>query len=350
MSLEPGQERELDALMNRSWGVVEEWILASLGESPDCAADKLVADIKALYPSHPSGTDDVPGPLDASVVKLATGEHAAFAIGLHSGARLGTAVIAARSSANTYRIAWRIRDLGMNQRAEEGQLARWRTSSPGFHDGPLDGKIFRAPDNPAGQPRFWIDAVSRPDAGLICPAQISLWRWTEQTAVLEFVSMYEVPGESHLEQRGDVLRVQMSSPLTCFAPCGACDGPHSTWSLRVRDEGVEDLGRVDEIPELSVLHELLARVAGGKDASDLAAPQVVAYVRSVYEDMHAKLGSQGDGDCWVGLIMGDWKVEREGQTSRLDFWADRLFPLTIQFETRTKRLFATEIVEHPERE
>src|SRR4029453_16549094 len=32
MSLEPGQERELDALMNRSWGVVEGGILASLGE------------------------------------------------------------------------------------------------------------------------------------------------------------------------------------------------------------------------------------------------------------------------------------------------------------------------------
>lgn len=343
------QMSELDALMNRSWGVAEEWILTSLGENPDLSVDDIAAEVRALSPPRDPNADDVPGPLDVSVVKLATGEHAAYAIALHSGTRRGTVVIAARASANTYRIAWRIRDV-RTDRPDVGELARWATYGPGFHDGPLDGKILRAPDNSARQPRFWVDAVSRPDAGLIAPAQVSLWRWTGQSAVLEFVSMYDAPGESHLEQRGDVLRVRVSTPLTCFAPCGACDGPHSTWSLRARDDGVDDMGRVDDAPELTALHEMLVRVAAGKDASDLAAPPVTAYFRSQYDDMHAKFGSDGDGDCWVGLLMGDWKVEHSGPTSRLDVWLDRLYPLTIQFETKGKKLFITRIVEHPERQ
>lgn len=349
-NMSPGREGEFDALMDRSWGLAEEWILTYLAEHPDCSASDLARDVSSLAPASRSEFDDVPGPLKAEAISIVTGaSQAVYVIAVHSGSRRSTILIAARSAPDSYRIAWRIRDVPVDERADKGQLGRWRASGPGWHDGPLDGKVLRAPDSSGGQPRFWVDAVSRPDAGLICPAQISLWRWTGRTATLEYVSMYDAPGETHVEQQGNVLRVQINPPLTCFAPCGACDGPHSTWSLRVRDRGIEDLGRIEDVPELQAMHELFQRVAAGKDASSLAAPEVVAYVKFQYADMR-KYGSDGDADCWVGLLSEGWKIDRKGGTSHLDFEVDRLYPLSVEFESRRGRLVVMRIEERPERE
>ncbi|HEX4825888.1 MAG TPA: hypothetical protein VFV19_16430 [Candidatus Polarisedimenticolaceae bacterium] len=346
-NLTPEREDELDALMNRSWSLAEQWLLSYLADHPDSAADELAADLRTLSPPSRSENDDVPGPLDAGAVSLATGS---YAIAIHSGSRRSTIVIAARSAKGDYRIAWRIRTVPLDARAEEGELGRWRTSGPGWHDGPLDGKVILAPKSAGGEARFWVDAVARPDAGLICPAQISLWRWTGKTAVLEYVAMYDAPGQTHVELQGDVLRLRVNTPLACFAPCGACDGPHATWSLRLRDHGVEDLGRVDDDPELHALHELFRRVAAAKDASALAAPAAIAYVKSQFASMRDKYVRDDGEECWVGLIMGEWKVEHHAGKSVLDAHFDRLYPLSVAFETRNGRPFVTGIEEHPERE
>src|SRR5262245_9462462 len=143
-NLTPAGEQELDALMDRSWSLAEEWILAYLADHPDSSADALAADVHTLSPSSRSEYDDVPGPLQAGAISLTSGT---YAIAIHSGSRRSTVLIAARSASGDYRIAWRIRGVPLDKRAEEGELGRWRTSGPGWHDGPLDGKVLRAPDN-----------------------------------------------------------------------------------------------------------------------------------------------------------------------------------------------------------
>lgn len=345
----PGSEEEFTALVARMWELAEDWTLATLSERPAIPARELAAAIRTISPDPVPGEDRGRGALDAEAVQLANGESAAYAIALHFGKDdilLGTVLVVSRTPATGYRVSWRIRDVPIDERARKGELERWKFSGHGWHDGPLNGAILRLPDRTSGQARFVVRGVSRTDVGFNCPGQVSVWSWTGATAELDLVGMYDAPGFSApFEFRGDSIRVRVATPSTCFVPCGSCPGPMSTWLIRVDGNGVKDAGRVPDDPELDALEALLTRVEAGKDASDLAAPEVVRYFSSEFAADHERYGK--DDGCYVGMIQS-WKVKRAGSTSLLDFWADRLYPLTIHLERRAAGFFVTQIDEHPE--
>jgi hypothetical protein len=190
-------------------------------------------------------------------------------------------IVAARD--NRFATAWTIADAAASSVPEAGLLSAWvparardscRKPPPDatwLTCGALSGAIGKLPDARGGRHRFYVDATYAQGMGMTVTAQLSIWRWTGQTAEPLLAKIYDYMIDQKLGTRldGDLLRLRVKDEFKSFFACGSCEGRQLDWTIRIGPDRIEDLGKTSAVPELDLVDTLYDRVLRDQPGSCL---------------------------------------------------------------------------------
>jgi hypothetical protein len=116
-----------------------------------------------------------------------------------------------------------------------------------------------------------------------------------------YIKSYEVSFETEpMTIKGGDISIPAKGEYKSFSSCGMCPEPRVFRRLRVGSDGLHDLGTSDGEPEMRCIDELWDRLIHGQPPGDLAAPEVVAALRPIVEDV--KRAAKPDLDYSLGMI------------------------------------------------
>ncbi|MBX7222310.1 MAG: hypothetical protein K1Y36_20340 [Blastocatellia bacterium] len=273
------QPEEVAGPLRRSWNLVGAWTAAYLNTHPQATERELSAALLKLLKTNCDFDES-----HVSAAQLSSGNKAAFAVAVNW-IWIGTFFVVAKDAGGKFQFAWNIKDVAEKNFASRNELGYWAFGRAGIHDGPLTGDVHPLPPGKSGNPRFWVDGVSRPAMGLSKPGQISVWEWDGKTAQSLFIKTYNTHEEWHQVrfQSGNLVIHAVEEAKTYYF-CGSCETiePRSLWTLAITPEGVQDKGRTYVIPELDFVDRLIFRFCVGENVSDAAAPTVIQKLKKLF--------------------------------------------------------------------
>lgn len=205
----------------------------------------------------------------------------------------GDFLIVTRGKDGSFQPLWNIKDVAKQHYPERDEIGRWvHLTRRAYYNGPLDVKrVIPLPVARNGHPRFIVDAVQNADGGTAL-AQLSVWEWTGTESVPLLIKTYEyVWGEDSFHFDGNTLRIGTKEDPISYFSCGECSDPKGIWTVRITPEGVDDLGHRFVNPEMKWADDLLSAIGNGKDASEMARPQVIEAIKSAMAEV-AKTDTQ----------------------------------------------------------
>lgn len=317
--------------LGRFWSLTQRWTSEYLDAHPRASAREIEASLRTLAKE---------GDLAPSVVRL-TGDAAVVAIDWDF---QGTVFVVSRIPPRPFAVSWDIRTLA-EKSSPDSRLAAWAATMPGVHAGPLGGRVLALPPARSGRPRFLIDAIEHAGMGLEVPGQISVWEWTGNGAVQEFLGGYFTAGSPNAKLQGDQVRIRTKELPKMFYTCGSCEEPQGAWTLRVTPDGVTDLGHAFDEPLLKLVDDLMDLVAHHKDASALASPQARASLAKILaEEREEWRQESGQDEDRLGMLM-ELKVRVRGGKRVIDFSTDRPVNLRFTVEQRSGKPYVTAVEE-----
>jgi hypothetical protein len=281
------QDREL----RHAWALAGEWLAAYLDDHPAASAADLKASLADLDPHSPNGkaSDDGVASLRSDALDLGTGD---FVVAL-TYFETGTFFVVGRSQGGGARVKWSI-DAYAASFAAPSRLRCWKVDAG---CGPLYAMIVPLPPADGGRPRFYVQA-GHAGNGMTIGAQTSVWVWTgtaaQPLAVIGYSEM--IDDGRPIELAGSFLNVPIKEDPEGFYTSGAGADPRGVWRLRITPGGVRDLGHHWSDPELHWFDRLFTAIEGGRDTTDLAAPEVARPLKLHAEDLR-------------GMLM-NWSVQR----------------------------------------
>jgi hypothetical protein len=348
---------EEQAALGALWQATQDWTIAWLGAHPDWSLPTWRNAImnwrtNNLRPAAPS-----------DIFLLRPGLYAVFA----QYGEMGNVFLVEQRDGH-FAIVWDIRNADP---AKFPILKAWRTDQDNGvcrvrEDawiglcGPLyAGQIHLLPNDGQSRLRFVIEATYAQAAETTVGGQLSVWSLDGTTPRLQWAKKYAYNFEDIAWKRnGDLLTIRAADWWRTFVTCGTCIGRQMDWRLRIRPDGVDDLGMKPVVPELDAVDELFFRAWKHLPLDDLASPKVQAVAVRItteaavgQEAMEKEYKLPPDNDfLYLGMLWGTPKaaVEREGR--QVCFATDDTGPMRITFVWREGKLFATDVVEFPQNE
>lgn len=315
----------LSVALDHAWSAVADWTAGYLDEHPDATAEQLAKAVEALDP--PRACTDNCLSLRASAVRL---NETTFAVAANY-PRSGTFFVIVRDDGH-FRPKWNIKDIARQRYASRDEIGYWAWTGGGWGDGPPTGSIGPLPPSASGRARFYVDAVAAAKAGGTFRKQFSVWEWDGAVARPLFIESYQASFDTEpVTVSAGTVRIPMKGSYKSFSTCGACPEPRMLRTLRVAGDGVHDLGTVDNQPELRCADDLWDRLIHGQDGGNLAAPEVVAGLRPVVEEVKRGAGTRLDES--LGMLE-DSKLTEENGHRQLLVSADALDCKQLRFEVR----------------
>lgn len=296
----PGRGVALD----RAWSAVANWTAGFLGEHPDVTAEQLARAVVGLDPPRRCANNDreclSEYHIGATAVRLNGPPATAFAVAA-TYPKSGTFFVVARGQDGHFRAMWNIKDLALRHYQSRDEIGYWAWTGSGWGDGPPLGSVGSLPPSASGQARFYVGAVAAFDAGGTFRRQFSVWEWNGAEARPLYIKSYEVSFETEpMTIKGGDISIPAKGEYKSFSSCGGCPEPRVFRRLRVGSDGLHDLGMSDGEPEMRCIDELWDRLIHGQPPGDLAAPEVVAALRPIVEDVKRAAGP--DLDFSLGMI------------------------------------------------
>lgn len=296
----PGRRVALD----RAWSAVANWTAGFLDGHPDVTAEQLARAVVGLDPPRPCANHDETCAndfhLDANAVRLSGPPATVFAVAANY-PRSGTFFVIARGKDDHFRSQWNINDVARRHYQSRDEIGYWAWTGSAWGDGPPIGSVGPLPPAASGHPRFYVDAVSAAEAGGTYRKQFSAWEWDGAEARPLFIKSYEVSFDTEpLTIKGGDISIPTKGSYKSFSTCGGCPEPHVLRTLRVSSDGVHDLGTTDGEPEMRCVDELWDRLIHAQPAGDLAAPEVVAVLRPIVNEIKHAAGP--DSNFLLGMI------------------------------------------------
>lgn len=270
--------------VHRAWALLERWAVAHLDAHPDTTAEALAATFTTRQPPGREG-----GSLEVGALALQPGLFvlsAAYELG--DGAA-GTFFVLARGADGHPAVAWRILDLAQAHLPTGDELGRWaHLTATRYYSGSLVGTVHPLPPTRSGNPRFYVRAYQAAHGGTSL-LQVSLWEWRDGAAqpllVHPFLQTEDEGPDPAFDGRH--LRFSTKERSKTFFSLGGFAEPRGLWTVRVTPDGIRDLGHRWRSPHLRHLDRICTRLRAGRDASDLASPQALRWMRD-------HLGEGGD--------------------------------------------------------
>ncbi|HEV8578894.1 MAG TPA: hypothetical protein VGX68_07390 [Thermoanaerobaculia bacterium] len=313
----------IEAMLSDLWPLAGRWAVHQLVKHPQASTEELTGAMQALDRG-----------LEVSSLRLASGPAAAYVVAL-TAARYGTLLAVARQPDGSFQVVWNLHEFAVTHSAVPVEIAYWGYDGSGFGVAPLGGTVHALPPSRSGHVRFYLDAVSHPEAGGTFAAQISVWEWDGHEPRSVFIKSYArslgTIGDTSL--KGDRLELHTKEELKRFFTCGMCPDPEAVWTLRITPDGVEDMGRrYLTPPELQATDELVDRIVRHQDVSKLAAPGVERQFWKVLKDYGIETVAEDDR-----FDLGTWEVGQRGGRSVLHLRPIDFPPLDFTFEQREGR-------------
>jgi len=227
-------------------------------------------------------------------------------------------LVVARARNGHFQALWNIKDLAEKHFAQRDEIGRWVfLVRLAYYNGPLAIKeVLPLPPAANGHARFLVDAYQSAEGGT-APAQLSIWEWDGAEAKPLLVKAYQYARDYrsfHFD--GRTIRIATKEELQILHACGMCPEPRAVWTIRITPDGVRDLGRWFQDPEIEWADELLARIDKGKETNDLAAASVVTavknYIKKELAEDAVRESSLGKDFTW-GMLEGCRIVSRGRQ-------------------------------------
>ncbi len=349
----PKEQAALGAL----WQATQDWTLSWLGAHPDWSLPTWRNAImnwrtNNLRPAAPS-----------DIFLLRPGLYAVFA----QYGEMGNVFLVEQRDGH-FTIVWDIRN------ADPGNfpiLKAWRTDQDSgdcrVHEdvwtglcGPLyAGQIHMLPNDGQGRLRFVIEATYAQAAETTVGGQLSVWSLDGTTPRLQWAKKYTYNFEDIAWKRnGDLLTIRATDWWHMFFTCGTCIGRQMNWTIRIRPDGIDDLGMVPVVPELDAVDELFYRVWKHQPADELAIPEVLAaaakIIAGLQEDKAAMAKENHEtidpNYLFLGMLGGEPKAAVLRKGREVCLVTDDSGPILIKFVSRAGKLFATELIQFPQSE
>jgi hypothetical protein len=267
----------------------------------------------------------------------------------------GTAFIVGKREGR-FEVLWDIRHLPERDLTQFPMLKAWsaksaadscRSHTPDDHwreCGPLSGDFRLLSPDAHGHIRFLLDATYGQMAETTVGAQLSVWTWDGETAKPVWGSLYGWNFEDVSRRlEGEFLKYRVTAYWHTLFACGSCIGRQMDWTLRLRPDGVDDLGMKPVVPELDAFDELAWRIFKGENADDLATPEVLRDMRAIVAEEKAGdkalMGKDYDPNWFsFGMLVGHQVLKVRGG-SELCLVTDSAGPFRIHFEQHSGRMF-----------
>jgi hypothetical protein len=327
--------------LDREWNLLAQWIEQYLNERPSATTDEIKTAIVNLDSS-----------LDVDALRL--DEHA-YVISTSQG-ELGNILIIALE-AGRYTVTWNIKTPGQSALDKFPELVAWSSESASskcyqlrnekdwWRCGPLFGKAERLATDSKGRARFFIAATRAQEAGATVGAQLSIWEWDGKNVrpllVRPYVYMLDQTEGVRLD--GEFLRVREKKEFRTFFSCGSCEGRQMDWTIRVSDAGIEDLGTKSVVPELDLVDEVYFRIEHAVPADELASARVAATLKDSIQAVQREYGGKDEGKYPSLGMLGQWKLARDGKTTKLCFSTDFVGPYLFTVQSPGKTLFLADV-------
>ena len=134
-----------------------------------------------------------------------------------------------------------------------------------------------------------------------------------------------------VEFDGEYLKIPTKERFKTTFSCGICPTPRAIWTIRITPDGIEDLGREYDNPELQMMDELWARLLKRENADEMASPQVRETMNQLIEDEGYRTKD------FAPLSMLDrWYVTNTETQHSLCFSSDNL-PVFLLFEIEKRQ-------------
>ena len=351
----PEERTALDAL----WDATQDWTVAYLNAHPKTGLHRLNI---ALFNRHSHDRTNV---APNTIVELEPGLYGVLASWEWTGN-----VFLVEKRDTGFVVAWDIR------KADPGAfpvLQAWRTENahndcePGGlanHDncGPIIGdEIKLLPSDSQGHLRFALMATYGQLTETTIGGQLSIWTLDGDTPRIQWAKPYLYNFEDvSWRFRGDQVIIRATDWWHTLFACGTCIGRQMDWTLRIRPDGIDDLGMTPRVPELDAFDELAYRIFKGKNTDDLAVPEVRARLAALVNALKAqdeelaKAAKDTSSDPNLFFFgMFDYKVRKMTDGTELSLNTDDLEQLgvnsiRIRFTRRDGRLYAVDLTQIPE--
>lgn len=345
------EKQALDAL----WTATQDWTVAFLQTNPAITTERLRTE---LFNHHGGNREDVaPG----NVFVLAPGVYAFTA----SFGETGNIFLIQRRDGHFAKV-WDIRQADASALP---LLKAWRNdhafngcekeddSNRGLCGPLFSDKIRVLPPDQMGRPRFYLNATYAQYAETTVAGQLSIWSLDGTVPKPQWAKRYLYNFEDMSWHRdGALLKIRTTDWWHMFFACGSCVGRQMNWTLRIRPDGVDDLGMVPVVPELDAIDQLFYRVWKHQPADELANPEVLAVsakmIAALQEDEAAiakKYHEAIDPNYLsLGMLDGDPKAAVVRKGREVCLVTDNSGPIRVRFETRGGKLFATELAQFPQ--
>jgi hypothetical protein len=219
--------------------------------------------------------------------------------------------------------------------------------------GPLYGNAIQPlPPDDQGRPRFALTATYAQAAETTVGGQLSVWSLDGTTPRLQWAKHYAYNFEDVSWKRDrDLLKIRATEWWHTLFACGTCVGRQMDWTLRIRPDGIDDLGMTPVVSELDAFDELAWRVFKRQRADNLATPEVLASLKllvTAQDDEAERLAGENHDPVdpnWFsfGMLMG-YSVRTVTGGSELCVNTDNT-GFRIRFVRHGERLFAVELMQ-----
>jgi len=266
--------------IHRSWRLAGQFASAFLDGHPKADARELVQACRTLAPP----SDQAPSegePLQVHAVRLREGCFVVTVAYYLEDASAGTFFVLDRDEAGHHRMAWHVLPEAQEHLAKRDELGHWAYLSPVlYYSGSLIGTPHELPTARNGHPRFYIHAQQHAHGGTAM-LQASFWEWDGREAKLLLIRSYKRGQEEDgvIQHQGDRLLFPTRENSDAFMDLGAGMEPQGTWSVRVTPSQIQDLGHRWNSAGAQLVDRLCARLQKGQEASDLASPEVIAWMK-----------------------------------------------------------------------
>jgi hypothetical protein len=340
-------------LLKDAWQAIGRWSLDFLNSTPDATVKQLIQRIEDLNKLPMAKDDEETFQLHSDAIRFEDGTRTVFVVAANY-SRRGNIIIFQKVNSEPFRLAWSIKDAA--RASQERNINVWddAVNIEGWGSGPLSGYAYILPNTSNGHLRFYLAASTNPWAGGTYTKQLSVWEWTGQEAVPQFISPYSVsidsPGSITLS--GNLLKVDHKADLKTFSSCGSCTAPAATWNLKITPTGVADLGTEFIQPEFKFIDELLYRTQKREIIRSMASDRVATKLRRALDDYAKDRQSQmpelklkkEPADYYLGMLMGGLKTSRQGANEIVSIHIDYLGELRFTLSRRNGKFYALDVI------
>jgi hypothetical protein len=330
--------------LEREWTIAAGWLAASVDGAATIDAKRAAEALHRLDPALDTETL----PLTPGVVAVSLGHD-----------QLGTVVVFANSDGH-WRAVWNIRE-----EAELGRfplLGAWTAAGAkdNCRDRKADGAWDRCgamniaslsalPADSQGRPRFFVDSNYAQIAGETESYQLSIWTWDGSGAVPQLVKPYAQMLETvrSTKPENGLLHIDTKEEFRTFFSCGACEGRQMVWTIRIKPDGVEDLGATSTMPELDAVDALFDAMAHGQSTANLAAVKMVATLAPIVRQAKADSSAIDKNYFSLGMLE-DHDISHNGGKTTVCFLADDSSHYLLFTLERRKHGYFTAGVKNPD--